>query len=106
MFREGWFVNDRDRDEWPSPELLAELPRSAHRLGRVALIAEAAELLLHSGTECGAFLGAALRAWLRGDGDSLERHLRVAPPQGSHRKPQHLYRRLTSGEAPCKAKTR
>ena len=79
-----------------SPDLARALgyrpPRSTSREGRVALLAEAADLLLRSGTECGAFVGAALQSWLADGGDLAKRHLRVAARRGSHCTPARLYR--------------
>lgn len=58
--------------------------RSATREGRVALLIEAARLLLAEGSEAGLFTGGALQAWLQGGGDLLKDHFAVIKASSRH----------------------
>jgi len=48
--------------------------------------------------EAALWLGSALSAWLQSGDKSLEKHLRIAAPRGSHHRPQVLARRLITDE--------
>ena len=86
----------------PDDSLLAQnAPRSSWRGGRVALLAEASAALLRGeapSQEACMFLGSALSAWLSSGDRSLEKHLRVTPPAGSHHRHDVLYRRFLEEE--------
>lgn len=61
-------------------------PRSLTRAGRVALLLEVADALLNGrkpGREAALFLASAVLSWRDGSG-SLEAHLRIGAPRGSH----------------------
>lgn len=78
-------------------------PRSSSRKGRVALLAECAEALLGGkapSPEAAAFVGSAIVGWLQAGG-SLEGHLRVGAPRGSHHRPQVLYRLIGDERQPA-----
>jgi hypothetical protein len=63
------------------------------REGRVALIAEAAQLLIKSGTKAGLFTGGGLLAWLENGGDLARDFFMVVRPQ-SHRTAAAIWREL------------
>ena len=71
-------------------------PRSTTREGRVSLLAECADALMRGelpSREAALWLGGGLSAWLETGSGSLDRHLRIAAPRGSHHKPQVLARK-------------
>jgi hypothetical protein len=75
----------------------ALVPRLYDRRGRVELIAEAAQVLLASGTEAGLFTGGALLAWLENGGDLERDYLQVTAKAGSHHTPTVIWQTSSRG---------
>lgn len=73
-------------------------PRSASREGRIALLIEAARVLLEHGGEAGLFVGGSLQSWLTEPGSDLLRdHWRIVKRASRHT-PQYLAALLIGDE--------